>query len=353
MREKLYALQTLRAVAAAFVVFVHANSTYLTKVEGALAAHFSFPSGESGVQLFFAISGFIIYTASINMPTGLASAKLFAWRRISRVVPLYWLATCVYAVKLALTTGSPSFSEFAKSLLFIPYGSFIMRPVLGVGWTLNYEMFFYFIFFLTLFSPKIWRLPTMLVFFGTVRLCGEFGIFEGPNGFGPLAYLSESFLDYFMVGMIAAYGRARLQDSRYRIELSCVTAIVVSLALFVIGFAILSAFGIHDGLLPVLVVSASLTTATLEGEKTVEDSRRYHWLTAAGDASFSTYLTHGFVMGPIARLLNMAHLQMPVQVFSLSMVIVCSACGYMVFRLVERPLLSTFTPGRKKPAAVM
>lgn len=352
MREKLYALQTLRAVAAAFVVFVHANSTYLSKVDGASVSTFTFPSGESGVQLFFAISGFIIYTASINMPMGMASARLFAWRRISRVVPLYWLATCIYAVKLALTTGSPTFYEIGKSLFFIPYGMSLMRPVLGVGWTLNYEMFFYFIFFLTLFSPKVWRLPAMLVFFGIVRICGESGVFDGPNGSWPLAHLSEAFLDYFMVGMLIAYGRARLQDSDYKVELSCSATIAVSLGIFVLGFAGLGTFGIDHGLFPVLVVSASLAVATLEGRKTADDSRRYHWLTAAGDASFSTYLTHGFVMGPIARVLNLAHIQMPVQLFSIAMVIICSACGYIVFRLVESPMLVKFTPGRKKVSAL-
>lgn len=344
MRDKLYGLQGLRAIAAAFVVFVHAVSTYREKVDAASGFFPGFPTGESGVQLFFAISGFIIYTASINMAPGFGSAKLFAWRRLVRVVPLYWLATIVYAIKLALVTESPTGAELFKSLFFVPYGGYVMRPVLGAGWTLNFEMFFYLVFFLTLFSPKVWRLPAMLAFFVSVRLCGELGLFESPNGSWVMAHLSQPYLDYFIVGMLIGYGRSLLTKSAYKIEISATAAIFVSAAVFSVGFAVLGVLRIYSGPLPLALVAVSLAIATLEGPKNTADVRRYFWLIAAGDASFSTYLTHGFVMGPAARILDFAGERIPIVFFAVAMVILCTIAGYILYRIVEQPILKKFSP---------
>ena len=125
----------LRAIAVLSVIFFHAGLDAI-------------PGGYLGVDIFFVISGFIIcFVADDRRPAE------FMWDRIARVVPLYWLLTLA-ATAVAFIDPSLFKSTIAdpalvlQSLLFIPFvkANLTMQPVLFVGWTLNYEMFFYLVF---------------------------------------------------------------------------------------------------------------------------------------------------------------------------------------------------------------
>lgn len=125
----LQSIQILRALAALLVVFAHFE--YIKPAVGGF-----------GVDIFFVISGFIMAFV-VNK-----SGEGFLYHRIIRIVPLYYVMTL-------LTTGlyltKPSWfrnvvmtpTALVKSLLFIPYHIKDSGPILTLGWTLNYEMFFY------------------------------------------------------------------------------------------------------------------------------------------------------------------------------------------------------------------
>jgi len=139
-------VQMLRAVAAFLVVFVHLET--LGKMAG-FAPGWSF-FGNSGVDLFFVISGMIMVMTTAD---GRQTAGGFLRNRIARVAPLYWAITfVVFAIALAApslmgsTTADPL--QVVKSLLFIPFerGDGTVHPTVFVGWTLNYEMMFYLLF---------------------------------------------------------------------------------------------------------------------------------------------------------------------------------------------------------------
>lgn len=143
-------LQVLRAVAAYMVVFHHAQLL----VENLHPDIESASLGAAGVDIFFIISGFIMVFTTQNCERTPAE---FWNSRIVRIVPLYWLATfCLVA--LSLIGFSPTglhgwdMSDLLASLFFIPNiradGS--PYPIVFVGWTLLYEMFFYFLFGLSL-----------------------------------------------------------------------------------------------------------------------------------------------------------------------------------------------------------
>ena len=126
-------IQILRGLAAFLVIVRHGTK----EIDG-----FNFEVGQFGVDLFFVISGFVIYLTSRNVDW-----RTFAKKRLIRIVPLYWLVSSfalVGAVLLAKGTMNEVFYEFVLSLLFIPHGD--LFPILYVGWTLNYEMWFYLIF---------------------------------------------------------------------------------------------------------------------------------------------------------------------------------------------------------------
>jgi peptidoglycan/LPS O-acetylase OafA/YrhL len=152
-------VQILRAVAASAVVLAHAQS-WLSTMAGAPDAlpdlHFV---GWFAVDLFFVISGFIMVYTSEPMFARPDGPKTFMLHRLVRIVPFYWLVTAAYA---ALSLAFPGFDrsyglEFiAASFLFIPMlnADGAAMPIVGHGWTLNYEMLFYSVFALAVFAPR-------------------------------------------------------------------------------------------------------------------------------------------------------------------------------------------------------
>ncbi len=108
------------------------------------------PNGSAGVDIFFVISG-LVMTISVQRNAGRDHpAWTFAKDRIIRIVPLYWIVTtvkiaAVVAVPALATRTSldPLYVAGSYALLPLYDGSRLIPPVLPVGWTLTYEMFFY------------------------------------------------------------------------------------------------------------------------------------------------------------------------------------------------------------------
>jgi exopolysaccharide production protein ExoZ len=156
--DRLAALQALRAVAATMIVVLHAE-TVVAKFTAAGLPHLSYlealPLG-TGVDLFFVISGFVIVYASQKLFSVPGGRREFLRRRLIRIVPLYWTALTLRLLVLAAgaTLGMKAFPDataILASYSFIPYdcmgfGPEFPFPILDLGWTLNYEMFFYVLF---------------------------------------------------------------------------------------------------------------------------------------------------------------------------------------------------------------
>ncbi|MEO8279980.1 MAG: acyltransferase [Ideonella sp.] len=141
-------IRALRGIAALSVAVSHLQP-FVPASASALAA-FPFAAGKAGVDIFFVISGFVMAVATANMPAGRISSLGFLWRRLARIAPLYWIVTIglIAAIVLDLNLGgqrSVDLDRLIRSLLFIPVHSPDggIRPVIAVGWTLDYEMYFY------------------------------------------------------------------------------------------------------------------------------------------------------------------------------------------------------------------
>ncbi len=159
-RDQLARIQMFRALAALMVVFGHAQHHAILAAE---KAGMSFrPSHmlpwEAGVDLFFVISGFIIVHASRGLFGQDGATRTFMLRRLIRIVPLYWLCANAYLL-ISRQFGSADSQipqdgwGIVASYLFWPVDLFRdghARPFYDLGWTLNYEMFFYFVFALSL-----------------------------------------------------------------------------------------------------------------------------------------------------------------------------------------------------------
>lgn len=148
------ALQMLRAIAAlAVVVFHTCDSLHNSLGQTPFGL---FPIGANGVDIFFVLSGFIICYVTQRETEPLK----FLQKRAIRIVPLYYLLTVgIFLIALVmphlLRTTAADPVALIKSLLFIPYARIdgTVQPVLFLGWTLNFEAFFYVLFAFGLLLP--------------------------------------------------------------------------------------------------------------------------------------------------------------------------------------------------------
>ena len=175
-------IQILRGIAALSVAIGHAQRNAILV---AAANHREFNPvlldlTEAGVDLFFVISGFVMVYASRNLFAAPAGSLLFLSRRIARIVPLYWSMTAIFLMAelvspSLISDGRPDLSEIFASYFFIPYyrpDSSWMHPIYSVGWTLNYEMFFYAIFCCVIVLPVKRALAALTTMFCTLAMAG-------------------------------------------------------------------------------------------------------------------------------------------------------------------------------------
>lgn len=288
---RLHALQYLRAIAALVVVYAHA-CIQVPAYEAKLVEFGSF-----GVDIFFVISGFIMLY--ISKPTHTPGA--FIINRVRRVAPLYWFFTLLMALIFIVmpsvfTNTSLSAESLLKSLFFIPHFSSAhpgeVWPIVAPGWSLNFEMYFYLLFALSLFAREHLRLALI-----TAAITGIFLIAKLTNSSGPFGiFLADDVVFEFIFGMFLAYAFKRGWS------LSATTGTI----LFVSGLALLI---VHSqGLLfasfnlPGIVTNGIPATMVVAGTLFLKVPN-YRFGVILGDASYALYLSHIFVLGLLRKVL--------------------------------------------------
>ncbi|MGK6324147.1 acyltransferase family protein [Sphingomonas sp. DT-51] len=325
-------IQYLRAIAALLVVLHHARNPepWLFNPLAGLSL------GQSGVDIFFVISGFIMYAAARDEPAG-----QFVYRRIVRVAPLYWLATIVsllFFYRRQLIAFDPAlFGKLASSLLFIPNYNLLhpdeIWPVLVPGWTLNYEMFFYAIFALALLSRAL--VPVVIA---VIIAAVSAGRLIGSDNPAWLTYTDPILLDFAFGLLIARFYPAGA--SRWLVLL-----LPLGVALLLLAPVPGSWRALYWGVPAALIVMGALALEAggglpqLAGLKTI------------GDASYSLYLVHPMVITVADKVVQKVPLTGFAQ-FALLLIVAFVGsvlAGIMTHRLVEKPLLRRLQ-GRRRPA---
>ncbi len=326
----LYGIQYLRAAAAIAVVLFHAAE----KTGG----HFAI--GAAGVDVFFVISGFIMWVITARRPV---APLQFLSDRIVRIVPVYWLATMVM-VAGALAGLFPnlqlSVAHVAASLLFVPMhspSSGEIWPVLVQGWTLNFEMFFYGVFALALLLPRSRQLAAVALALAALAVAGAY--LQSDNAL-LLTYTRPIILE-FAVGMVL--GHLWLAG---RVPGAAAGLVLVLAALA--GFAAIGIFRLpfDEWTCGPLAAALVLGVLALEAGGRV---RRFALPTALGDASYSIYLWHTFAISVVAKVGERLHIAPSATLFAAA---ICGiAAGLVAYRLIERPLLSFRRGTARRPVA--
>lgn len=286
---KAFGIQALRGLAAILVVFDHyslhyIDAGYLDKVWTPLAES----CGAIGVKVFFAISGYVMIITNWRKFGSAGSAEDFLIRRIMRIWPIYAIATLLFFASHFNQPPIYTFANLAKSLTFIPYigegGQF--RPVLGKGWTLNYEMFFYTLFtFSMLFNRKngITLIILALMVFG---ISGYF-IKEGTV----LGFYFNNLVLYFLIGMIAAIVHI-LYPVHFR-NAEIATAIAAGITIFLsVRYDLFHRSLVSDIARYALVFCAIFLVCDPNTKFTSKFLEKISSI--AGDSSYALYLFHGF-----------------------------------------------------------
>jgi exopolysaccharide production protein ExoZ len=332
-----YSVQDLRGIAAVAVVYFH-TKIYLSDFAWSVDRQF----GYGGVDLFFAISGFIMMVTTFR---GNETPLSFYAKRIVRVVPLYWGATLAslalfVAVPAAFIKETATFNHVLLSMLFIPHpapSGTGAAPFFTIGWTLNFEMFFYLVFGLTLLLAQAWqRLLAIAIFFFSMVSIGA--VFEPKNA--ALGYYTNPFVLEFLMGTFVGYLACKgwlVRIPRAGVWAGTIAALA---CVFFLGgyqrgdsFERTLIFGI-----PAAALVAFAVATEMRGRVP-----KIALLRHLGDASYSIYLAHPFVLTGfkvVARTFHLPVADRLVGGVGIVLAVITTACfGYLIFIAVERPLL--------------
>ncbi len=328
-RTDLLGVQCLRAVAAFLVVAYHAVAQWTSHVPGYTLDDY-WPNGSAGVDIFFVISGLVMTISAQRNAGRLNPGWTFLKDRIIRIVPLYWVITTLKIVSvLALpalatrTTLDPLYVAGSYALLPVQDAAGIIRPVLPVGWTLTYEMFFY----ILVATALLIRAPLGRVCVPALLAFAAMAFHFPAEGF------ANTIVVEFIFGIAIGHAIPRLQS------LPPVIAMVIGLG----AFTLLVAGPVGDGLTRPLIwgVPAACIVAAVVSTEMALRNRLPRWLLAAGNASYATYLTHGFVI-PVVFIFctRSIHLDWAGLTATIIVGLVASAVvGHFTHHIIEQPLL--------------
>jgi exopolysaccharide production protein ExoZ len=278
----LISVQALRALAAWTVVGHHFMQIFFGFKADSALGHLFVDKGAAGVDVFFVISGLVIFLSTENK-------QLPPWRfllyRLLRIVPAYWFYTLLMALLVVfarpvLPDQSVDAAHVLMSLLFIPSenpGGYGVYPTLNVGWTLNYEMLFYVLFAWALLFRRQWRVLVV----GALL----FAVCQAWTSFGWISefYRSDIVYEFLLgIGIGMLYRKGWIRPGLW-------------LPLLGIAGALLAIY--HWPATPRALTwglpSAVLVVACISMERYFERSRL---LKVMGDCSYSVYLMHVLVL---------------------------------------------------------
>jgi exopolysaccharide production protein ExoZ len=346
-RTQLLSIQYLRGLAALSVLATHALQWPLAEINILLLK-----TGRLGVDVFFVISGFIITTIAGN---GRFNPKQFLIRRAFRIVPAYWAATLLVtilavAMPTQFRTTVPTIEGLIKSLLFIPSLD-PKAPLLMLGWTLNFEAFFYVVFASLFFLGSEAR---------TLALLGIFAILIGFGQFGSgLSYIETIYTSPSLVGfsfgtiLAQAYRHGFFERFGERLRWAAVAALCILVAAF---YLVDWGGGEEIALWKHLLMSSAAMSIVLLGLAYEAASRVGHikLFKYIGDISYSVYLFHIFSVGAIwaiSKRLFDIHQPLPYLCTAVLVILVGLVSGFVCHRLIERPFMTGIPPrSRAMPA---
>ncbi|MBB3590671.1 peptidoglycan/LPS O-acetylase OafA/YrhL [Rhizobium sp. BK529] len=356
---KLYSIQVLRAVAALIVVLSHSIRAYTINAPGYmqglpqswLSSPWFRDGMAVGVDIFFVISGFIMVHVSEDYAEGRKTPGNFFLQRVERIYPPYIVATLVLmGLTIAWVHSIPADftpSRIVASMALIPSfdSAGLVQPILGVGWTLSYEMYFYLAFAAALAIGRRQYLPVLM---GTIIAVWFIAtIISSRSAVG--IFFSSPIVFEFLFGCLVArlYNTGKL-PSLPLYSLVPAVAIMAVASYFHEADTLSEAWRFAYWGIPAAIVVATVLPLQVRGS--IGEALRF-----LGDASYSIYLIHVVIIYNVLarfypKLISYGLVRFIDQAVAMTF-IVAVAGGVMFHLIVERPFNDWRKRSRKRAAA--
>jgi peptidoglycan/LPS O-acetylase OafA/YrhL len=300
-RPKLEWIQSLRGVAVILVVLTHARYFFLNTPLWGMAEQVMLP-GAMGVDLFFVISGFIMVYTTRDSDGSLRYAGDFMLKRFARIWPAYAVITliwlCVNYDGFGFLSDRGLVRNLLLSLSFVPANPaspLYFNVSLPLGWTLDFEMYFYVIFAVSLLFKRLrwlalggWILATVLLLPSVKRELTLDVMTNFNFSFGYLNLVTNPIVLEFLAGALIGW---LYTQPWFSIKSASICRHLVFLVLAGTGWYLLSGLGNFHGPRQWGAAMALMVFGLALAGKTVQlaPPRVLVWL---GTISYSLYLTH-------------------------------------------------------------
>jgi exopolysaccharide production protein ExoZ len=336
--KTIVSIQYLRAIAATSVAYHH----IFENRNGAELTRYAF--GIWGVDVFFVISGFIMWVTTADTNSDMAS---FWKNRIVRIYPIYWIALTLWilarlVIPDRLANADLTVHNVMMSYLLMPHYHAVFTehiwPVLVPGWTLQFELFFYFIFGLMLLCTNA---------VGRVILVG--GSLICLSVVGALVDVEDAVLVVYTNPMLLEFGAGVLLGWAYMNKVilpswGAGAAIILGFAGVILG----ETYATND-LMRVLVLGAPsflLISGSVSLERQIARAPSV-LLVELGNASYSVYLFHPFAIGFVAIVWERLMPSLSKSIFVLAALLSSAVVGWIAHKLIESPLIVLFKSRRR------
>lgn len=347
---RLSAIEALRGVAAVAVILFH-TARHVDTAFGAPQLLLAFQAGHSGVDVFFVISGFIIlfvHGRDFDRPGRIWH---YLGRRCSRVLPLYWVALALTLAMLAAGRhGLPDAGTIGWQALLLPTST---SPLLGIAWTLQFEVIFYLVFALLILRKRVGLIIMAAL---TLPLAYIAATGEGTSLAGVETDVCGVYGLDFCLGMASAHilrlgvlrpdGPASARNLMWLAAFLLLASVVVENAGLMEGHRVAGRFAYS---IPAALMIAATAAREQEVGLAVPGLLR-----VCGSASYSIYLFQFVFIGMAWQMLlltGLAHRLAPTLIF----VVLAGAAvigGIGMSYWVEKPLLRLIRGGTQGSAGI-
>lgn len=315
---RLDSIQLLRAIASLGVALYHIQFLFATGINFSL-----------GVHVFFVISAFLMMYTTQQKP------RNFLTKRLIRIVPLYWIMTFLtYIAATALPNLMPSaqvdIKQLIFSMFFLPYARSglrieqTIRPLVGPGWTLYYEIYFTFLFALSMKNSHKYRgiatgaiLAIMLAVGRTV---------SSDNIY--FKFWTSTYISDFIAGIVAFYVIGSIAGKKVK---KSEKVLLTGLSILAWAVMLLNVVPQPRWLFN-CILSAFILTATVIVLNNVEIPR---WIVWGGNVSYSFYLIHYYVIIIIGKVFDFSQSDVKAWIGVALVLVVSELIALLSHQLVE------------------